>query len=260
MDENQETTAADLDKAAEEAVASQQNIEQETVQETGEVQEQAAETVVEELDTEGLPKEHKERSDLGRKVAAYHRRMDELDNKFDRIMNYLENSQKPKDDPLDELDPNEPITIKDVEAMMARRENEKKSREKTYNDNYVRTVAGLGGDMDQDEYDAVIAEMQSITYNPSEDPVKDAEINFYRAERAYLRKKIAQPVQKKNPLEGKTPEGKIGVATSQKTVVKQTAMPKLDADAQAYIDFVRETDGEERANKLIKEIGSGGNI
>jgi hypothetical protein len=106
--------------------------------------------------------------------------------------------------------------------------------------------------MDQKEYDAVIAEMQSMTYDPSNDPKRDAEINFYKAERAYLRKKIAPP--RKNPLEGKKPEEKIGVATAQKTVVKEPATPKLDAAAQSYLDFVRSEDGEERASKLVKEL------
>ena len=259
MDDTNKTTAADaLDQAAAEAVESQKTDESEEVTEqtteepaftpVAEAEEQTAE----ELDDEGLPKEHKERSDLGRKVSAVHRRMDEMDNKFDRMLQYLESTVKPKDS-LEDLDENEPITRKDLERWQNEIKVKEEQQEIKYRDEYVKTIAGLGTDLGQAEYDAVIAEMQSLTYNPTKDPARDAEINFYRAERAYLRKKVAQP-QRKNPLKGATTDVKPGVATSQKTVVPEKAMPKLDADAQAYLDYVRRTDGDEKAQKIAKGL------
>jgi hypothetical protein len=252
MDENQETVATDLDAAATEAVESQ-----EVIQETEEVQEEVGEQVAEaedkpaeELDTEGLPQDHKERSDLGRKVSALHRRIDEQTNKFDRVMNYLETIAKPETaDPLDELAPDEPITRKEMESILAAREERRETQMKNYNDNYMQAIAGMGADLDQTEYDAVLAEMQNITYDPSHDASLDAERNFYKAERIYLRKKAAQTIEKKVPLKGDKP---TGVVSSQKSVVKETVAPKLDAAGQSYVDFVRRRDGDEKANALVK--------
>ena len=251
MDENQETTAA-LDEAAAEAVEAQE-VTQET-EEKPEETEQVAETteeVVEEQVGE-LPEDHKDRSDLGRKLSAYHRRVDEIDNKFERIMGYLE-TQKQEESPEQKLDPDEPATVKDVERMLAAREDRKKSREQSYNDSYVRTISGLGADLSQTEYDAVLAEMKDITYDPSNKPETDAEMNFLKAERIYLRKKVAQPPEKKNPLKGEKPKEALGVATSQASVQKETKQPKLDADAQSYLESVRRSSGDEYANKLLKD-------
>ena len=264
MDENQETSAADsLTQAAEEAVASQEKTQE--TEETTEVPEEATEETVAETDeqvaetteepveepAEELPQDHKDRSDLGRKLSAYHRRVDEIDNKFDRIMNYLE-TQKSKEDPEEELMPDEPVTRAEMERILAAREETKRSREQSYNDNYVRTISGLGADLSQAEYDAVLAEMRDITYDPTDKPEMDAEMNFLKAERIYLRKKAAAPPVRKNPLKGEKPKEKLGVVTAQTSVKKETSAPKLDADAQSYLDFVRRTDGEEAAAKRLK--------
>jgi hypothetical protein len=251
MDENQEATAA-LDEAAAEAVEDQQ-VTQET-EEKPEETEQVAETteeVVEEPEGE-LPQDHKERSDLGRKLSAYHRRVDEIDNKFDRIMNYLE-SQKQEENPETELEPDEPITRAEMERMLAAREEKKRSREKSYQDNYIRTISGLGSDLSQTEYDAVLAEMKDITYDPTDRPEKDAEMNFLKAERIYLRKKMAQPPEKKNPLKGEKPKEALGVVKNNTSVKKEAKQPELDSYAQSYIESVRRRDGDEYADKLLKD-------
>jgi hypothetical protein len=256
MDENQETSAADeLTQAAEEAVASQE-VTQETEETTEETTEQVAETteeVVEEQATEELPQDHKERSDLGRKLSAYHRRMDELDNKFDHIAESLESLQPKEQDSFEALEPDEPITRKEMENILARREEKQRDRDKSYNDNYVRTISGLGADLSQVEYDAVLAEMKDITYDPSNNPTMDAKMNFREAENRFLKKKIAEPVSKKNPLKGEKPKETLGVTTTQTSVTKETKQPKLDADGQSYVDYVRRTSGDEAADKLLKD-------
>ena len=252
MDENQETSAADeLTQAAEEAVESQQETTEETQETTEEQVAETTEEVVEEQKEE-LPEDHKERSNLGRKLSAYHRRVDEIDNKFDRLLDRLESLNPAREDTSERLDPDEPATVKDVERMLAAREERRKSREKSYQDNYVRTISGLGSDLSQTEYDAVLAEMKDITYDPSDNPERDAEVNFLKAERIYLRKKMAAPPEKKNPLRGEKPKEKLGVATNQASIQKETKQPKLDSAGESYMDFVRRTDGDEAADKLLK--------
>lgn len=253
MDENQETTAA-LDEAAAEAVEDQEITQETEETKTEETTEQVAETTEEvvEEQAEELPQDHKDRSDLGRKLSAYHRRVDEIDNKFERIMGYLE-TQKKEEAPEQELEPDEPVTRGEMERILAAREERRKSREQSYNDNYVRTISGLGSDLGQDEYDAVLAEMKDITYDPSENAERDAEMNFLKAERIYLRKKMAKPAEKVNPLKGEKPKEKLGVATTQTSVTKETKQPKLDSYAQSYLDSVRRRDGDEYASKLLKD-------
>jgi hypothetical protein len=251
-DETTETVAADLDAAASEAVASQEE-KPETTEEV--VEEQVAETteeVVEALDEDRLPTDHKERSDLGRKVSAYHRRVDGLENKIDRIVSLLET--KPEEEaPEGDLSPDEPMTRRDTENLLVARDNQKESKAKSYSDNYTKAVSTLGPNLSQDEYDGVLAEMQTMRYDPSDNAQIDAEINFQKAENIYLRKKMAQPIGKDNPIKGEAVKGKLGVTTTQKTVVKETVMPKLDAHAQSYVDSVRRDRGDEAADKLMKD-------
>jgi hypothetical protein len=256
MDENQETSAADaLTKAAEEAVADQE-ITQETEETEEETQEEVADEqqTSEELDDEGLPKDHGKRSDLGRKVTATHRRIDELTTRMNQIAEYLEQTKASQEqDYLEDSEPDEPITRRDLEKFYESQRKREMSAEKSYQENYVRTISGLGSDLSQDEYDGVLAEMKELTYDPSNDPGRDAEMNFLRAERVYLRKKMAQPAKPQNPLKGKKPASELGVATSQTGVKKEAKQPSLDADAQSYLDFVRRTDGDDRARVLLKE-------
>jgi hypothetical protein len=255
MEETTKTVAADLDAAAAEAVETQEQTTQETEEKQEETTEQVAETtekVVEELAEDELPKDHKERSELGRKVSAIHRRMDETDNKFDRILTYLESENSKTDDSSTGRDPDEPMTRREAEEMADERDEKRKKRKDKYQVEYDQTIRTQGPELEQDEFDAILAEM-NFTYDPTDDPIRDAEKNFNRAEVAYLRKKNAKPLEKENPLKGAAPAGKLGVATSQKTVQKETMIPKLDAAAQSYIDSVREERGDEAADKLMKD-------
>jgi len=263
MAENEQSTAA-LDDAAAEAVASQNNNTEETVEQVQEAVEQVerereetkaeiaeAEQSAEELDAEGFPKEHKTRSDLGRKLSALHRRLDEQDNKFDRMMSYLESQSKPDEG---QVDPDEPLTVADYKRLREKEDREKAAKQEKYNDGYKSAISRLGGDLTDSEWEGVIEEMKSLQYNPSDNPELDAERNFYRAERIYLRKLMAQPVEKKVP--GKKEINKnLGVANSQKTVVKETKQPKLDGYSQSYYDYMVRSDGEESARKKVEGIG-----
>jgi len=254
MDETQQAQAAeDLTEAAEKAVESQQQEQEEQqTDEQAQVFEPVETPPADEPDDEGLPKEHKERSDLGRKVSAVHRRMDEIDNKFDRMLQYLE-SVANKQDATSDLDPDEPLTRRQFEELQKQqREIEEKSK-KQYWDSYNRTVSSLGSDLDENQWQAVLAEMSNLTYDPTDKPDVDAKLNFERAEKLYWKKQAAAP-QRTNPLKGKPPVGKPGVATNQKSVVTERAMPKLDADAQAYYDYIRRTDGDEKAQGMLKDL------
>lgn len=243
-----QSTAA-LDEAAAEAVKEQTEQTEETETEET-VEETTAEESAEEAD-EGLPKEHKERSDLGRKVSAMHRRMDEYDNKFDRLISLFESNASKRDDSHDP-DPDEPLTYRDWERLSAKRDEEKQREQKKYDDKYKRTVQSLGTDLTDSEWNEVVDELSNIPLNSTGNPEFDAERNFLKAERAILRKKLAKPVERKNPLKGE--QKPPGVADSQKPVVKEAVEPKLSGAAQSYLKMVEREDGEERAANLRKSV------
>jgi hypothetical protein len=222
----------------------------------------------EELDDEGLPKGHKERSELGRKLAALHRRQDETQETLQRVSQLLEKVAMAKTAPetpaLDapELDENEPVTYKEMLKIIERREQQKAAVKSNYDRTYVatieRTVAEYiddEGKLNSAEIDGVLEEMKTITYTPSNDPEKDAISNLRRAERAFLKKQMAKPRQKVNPLKGEAPKSPLGVAPSGKSPAKSTPAIKLDKDAEAYLKFVSASDGAEKADKLRASMG-----
>ena len=119
-----------LNAAAADAVVAETETEPEEIVEDL----QATEDVVveqeteetETLDEEGLPVDHAKRSDLGRKLSATHRRQDEFDQKLDRILGVLETQAtvltKAEPDPIDELDLDEPLTLRELDRRLDARE------------------------------------------------------------------------------------------------------------------------------------------
>ena len=241
------TAAAELDAAAAEAVNEDLKMEEEPKEEP--LEEPKEEEP--EFDEDGLPLNHAARSELGRKVAAYHRRMDMLEEKlgkldeFDsKINTLLQYFNKPEE----EIDPDMPMTFRDFMKIQEKTSREQAQLAEAYNKSYISTITALSKDMDDDYYKAVIDEMKNISYTPSNDPKKDAELNFAKAENRLLKKKV---VTKKNPLQGKSPSGTL---TKQPTPKNEKPLPKLDAAAQDYLAYIRYRDGDEAAEKAKKEL------
>jgi hypothetical protein len=177
--------------------------------------------------------------------------MDEFDNKFDRLLSAFETKTIERDE-SQTVDPDEPLTYRDWERLSAEQKSREQREQKKYDDKYRRTVQGLGTDLTDDEWQDVVSEMGKMPLNSSGNPEFDAERNFLKAERAILRKQLAKPVEKKNPLKGEDKPGKV--ITSQKSVVKEAAEPKLNDDAKSYLRMVEREDGEERAANLKKAL------
>lgn len=265
-DDTNKTAATDdaLDKAAADAVASQEEVVEEVVEETK--VEAAPEPEAEQLD-EGLPTDHKARTRLGKTVAAMHRRQDTSDERIERMIDMMERqmeSSKPKpEDPLENMDANEPLTAGELREILTKREEARETRDSekrsaetrvqtAYDSEYLTSFQGLATDLPEDEYNGILEEMKTLSYNPTANGGMDAELNFYKAERAYLRKKVAQPLKKEVPLRGdKVP----GVVTNNKVTEKVGSLPKLDAAGESYLAFVRAEDGAEAAEKVHRASG-----
>jgi len=251
-DETNMAEAADpLDQAALDAVASQ---EQEDVSDDT-VSEETEEPQEESVDEDGLPVDQGPRSELGRKVAAIHRRQDEFDSKIDRMLAIIEAQNKPEPETISDEDDDMPLTRKEIREMMRReREQETKSAQETqekYKEGYVGTLARLARDVDEAEYGLILEEMKTMTYDPTNDPEKDAALNFYKAQVAAAKKSVSK---RENPIKGKAPKSELGTVINQKTVDKESALPKLDPAAQSYLSFVTREDGEDKAVALRKSM------
>jgi hypothetical protein len=220
----------------------------------------------EELDDDGLPKEHQARSDLGRKLAAMHRRQDETAETLSRISQLLERvaTAKSETPALDapQIDPDEPVTYKELLKIVESREQQKVQAKTNYDRSYSAVLersfaeyVDEKGEMNAAEIDGVLDEMRILKYVPSNDPEKDALSNLRKAERAYLKKQTAQPKAKVNPLKGETPRSPLGTTAGGKSPSKVAATIKLDKDAEAYLSFVSTSDGAERAEKLRASMG-----
>lgn len=231
--------------------------------------EQPKEPPKEELDDDGLPKDHAARSDLGRKLSALHRRQDSIESEtkatLDRISQLLEKvaTSKTETPALDvpQLDPDEPVTYKEVLKIVESREQAKVQAKTQYDRSYSTTLersfseyVDEKGELNAAEIDGVLEEMKSIKYTPSSDPEKDALSNLRKAERAYLKKQTAQPKQKVNPLKGEAPRSPLGTTNGGKSPQKTVTPMKLDKDAEAYLKYVSAADGAERADKLRASV------
>ena len=258
-----------LNAAAADAVVAETETEPEEIVEDL----QATEDVVveqeteetETLDEEGLPVDHAKRSDLGRKLSATHRRQDEFDQKLDRILGVLETQAtvltkaEPKDEPnpFEGLDPEDAVTIGDLDKYLAAREKKSAMQLENYNKTYFKSLNKLVDSLEEGERDAVIKELKVLSYDPSTNPTQDADNNFSKAERAMLRKQLAKPREKVSPITGKQEHSPIGTVTNQKVVTKETVLPKLDAAGMSYLAFVEREDGSDTAQALHKSVGKG---
>ena len=244
----------ETESETEEVVEDVQTTEEETV-----VEQEVQET--EETDDEGLPVDHGKRSDLGRKVSAMHRRQDDSDARLDKILKALEKqaelATKVDPDPIDALDPDEPMTKAEIDRYLEARERKAQEQVSSYDKAYLKTFNQLSVDLPKAEAEAIVEEMKVLSYNPTTDPGKDAEVNFLKAERTYLRKQLAKPKGKVSPITGDKAHSAIGTVTNQKVVAKETVLPKLDAAGESYLAFVASEDGSDKAQELHKSLGKG---
>ncbi len=300
MADKEQSVAADaLDVAAMEAIASQteEQVVEEVIEEQPEepkeqVEQEVAEAEEEEppaeepeADEEGLPKAHGERSKLGRKLSAYHRRVDELENsqreQFARIENLLQRglTSKPKEtrkkkepEPnqlenfLSSLDPDEPLTVKEAMKLFQGYQEEaeriadekyhhnkeaEETRTREYRDNYDKAIFDLASSLGTPEdREKVFEELTTMSYNPTSDPLRDAELNWRKAETAYLRKQVAV-ANRTVPTKGEKPPATV--TKPQAKVPKQEKKVELDPWAEKYLKFAESANGSEYVDKLLKE-------
>jgi hypothetical protein len=217
-----------LDAAAEDVAVEEDAVETEEIDEETDEQEVESEDEVEETDKEDTAEleAHKERSRLGRRLSAMEERMDAFLNKAEQLVT-------PKEELFDEeIDPDMPVTLKEVEDYMAKKERTNTETRLKYENSYVKSVANLSSGEDPDFADKVIAEMETnFNSEYSKDGSRDAEVNWLKASNAVLK----AGTKKSNPLKGKKPKAPLGVGGSDTNASRGYVRPKLDAATEDLI-------------------------
>lgn len=187
------------------------------------------------------PDDNAERSKLGRKVKSLEDTLQTLMEKLDQTIA----SPKPDSDELaDEDDFDIPTTKEEFVKLVEEYEREKGTKVKQYESGYIQKVNELWADEEEDVQKEIEEELlKNFNKKYSDDPERDAEINYLKAERSYLKKinsalKTDKP--KVNPLKGEGKPAPVGGASESRRA--QEPSVKLDPFAEAFRQSVGMSD------------------
>lgn len=269
--EEQDFSDDALDKAAEEFGESEESVEDAAEieassgeEDPGDPEEDLGGEEEEEV-IPAEPSENSERSKLGRKVKYIEDTVINFQESFEEKMNRLEGllvsstrRQQVADEPYGlEDDPDEEVIGTKAELKQflndynKETESTRQENQVKYERDYVQTIKRLGSEETEEDHKDIYDEMMShFNVRHSNNPLVDAEKNYLKATRSVLKKKVAAPVEKKNPLKGNKPKAPLGAGGNNETMPKKIKpMPKFDAAAQ---DFMRKSGiTPERAAEIL---------
>jgi hypothetical protein len=178
------------------------------------------------------------------KIDGQEAKFSSLDDKLDTIIQTMA-EPKPQAPPTEvdlAQDPDYmPTTQVELDAWYDKRKTADIKADRDYSNAYTVQIDGLAkGEESKEVHGAIVKEMMdNFNVRHSEDGVMDADLNYSKASRSYYKKQL-EVKGKTNPLTGpdkdKPPLG--GGLEGEEMKEKETAMPKLDADAQAFIKDV----------------------
>lgn len=187
-----------------------------------------------------LPTEHKERSNMGRKISALLEKSDKMEIIMARQQEMIELLAGSKD--IDDEE-DAPLTIKEFTKLM----NTKKTTDSQYENDFKSAFNTLSKDLDDDVQTAVGAIMfKKFNVNETGNGSIDGATNFHKAHRYY-----EKAMKRKIPLKKEKAQG---VITSQKTTKTTKTIEKLDKQSEKYLEYVTKTRGAEAADRLRKSL------
>jgi len=258
--EKKSVTYADLDRAADAALAAEDAAEikepvveeqpeetvetaaeeesQEASEEQEEPQEEATEEVaaVEEEAIKVRDEENAERSRLGRKVKGLEDSYGQLSDRIDRLLDRLEaggtdNTAEEEDD-ADAF-----LTPENLPKYLERENNKRAKEQESYQRNFVREFQSIGGE--DEDFDLIWDEfLKNHNQVVTSDPKADAQIGYYKAKNAVILAK--KPEQPKIPGKAKSGTLKTDVNVPNKVQEKQPKPIKLDPIALDVVTNVSE--------------------
>lgn len=194
------------------------------------------------------PTDNRERSNLGRKVAALEATISDFIRAQTEVL-----EAKPAEEVDLDLDGDMPLTKKDLDNYFA-----KQTADKTkYNTNYLNQVSKIGLEDSDELFNSILAEMETGKYNfYTGDASRDAEVNYLKATKTVL----SINKGKSNPLDknkGKVTRG-LGINGDTKVENRVAPLPELDEYAKSYAKKMGMTEDEIRgalAGKGVKASG-----
>ncbi len=188
---------------------------------------------------------------LGRKVAAIDERMTGMFDRMDQILGRVEGQPTEAELEVEEdLDKPQLFTPREVSRMV--------QSEKALD---VKAREGFEGDIakqgslakDNDEMFNRVCDEISANFMPTEFRKADPELIYAQAKNVVLSKQLAQPLGKKNPLEGREPKSPLG--TLPEEVVPAREVPEVELTE----DEIKGAEGlgvsKEQFKKFIAEGG-----
>lgn len=174
--------------------------------------------------------DHKEASKLGRKVKG-------LYDRFDQIMARLDQIQQPARQEVKEVDMPEVITSpEDVERVLSAREERAKQAKVSYERSYLKVIGELAGDNEELHEEIYTEMMKNHNVRHSDNPDMDARLNYERAKFSVATRKSDSDKPKRIKSDKIPAQPAAGAARSES---KSVAMPKLDKEAQDYVNYLR---------------------
>lgn len=186
-------------------------------------------------------------SALGR-ITGMQSKIDSQDEKFssldEKLNTIIQTMVEPgTQTPTTEVDLTEdpdfmPTTMAELDKWANQRDTVRLKADRDYSNAYTVQIDGLAkGEETKEVHDAIVKEMMdNFHVRHSDDGVLDADLNYSKASRSYYKKQL-EVKGKTNPLTGpdkdKPPLG--GGLDGEEMKEKETPVPKLDADAQAFI-------------------------
>ena len=232
---------AALDAAAQEATNEEvvnepvDAVEEEAVEEV-EVEEDVEEEIEEEID-DILPEDHKERSKMGRKVAALFDQVDdmkEIAKNQQKILEYLTPAQEP------DYTDDEYVTKADLKRMSL----ERVEADSAYENEFKSAFTELSEDLDEDTRTKV-GTILIGSYNK-----KYSDSGYKDGAKAYS-KALSEYMTKKTPLQNKRSSG---VINGQKVKTREKPLVKLSASAASLLKSIERDRGPEAALRMHKEM------
>jgi hypothetical protein len=248
-DEKLEELSAAQDLAGEEELEEESLEEEDTEEEEEELEEEDVEEEEESEEEEEEPQDQPTRTRLGRKVA-------ELTRTVELLVETMNKQPQPVEE-SDEENADIPMTKKEVDAYLKKKEDDKKVADSKYSASYISHVINLGEGMDEAFFEEIYNELMDINsefnVKHSNNPKADAELNFYRTKASILEKQTKTKTKKRINVKGKkSRDGKVSgkVDTSQE-------QPKINwsADELELIERFPKVLTEEKQLEVAKVLG-----
>lgn len=146
-------------------------------------------------------------------------------------------------------------TAEDVERVLERREQQRQSSIRAYENTYLDHLAKLGSEeglanKEFDRLDELVRTSFNKSYSNYKDPVADAERNFLKAMRVIDKEKLGSHDKEKHVnLKGDVPKG-TGVSSASKVVEDSKPAVKLDQYAQDLVNHYKMSE-----ESVVKSLG-----